>query len=76
MSKFIKLNSIIINITHIVNIIILPTKYTIFMSNKYLTGYFILGSGSIDSIGNTIDICKNRHPQDYKMIKEWIDQIE
>ena len=76
MSKFIRLNSIIINITHICSIDILPTKYTIFMNNNYLSGYFILGSGSIDSIDNKIDICKNRHPQDYQIVKEWINQIK
>lgn len=76
MTKFIKLTDIIINTLHIINIDILPTKYTIFMSNNYLSGLFVLGSGSIDSLNNKIDICKNKHPCDYQIMKEWINQIK
>jgi hypothetical protein len=76
MTKFIRLNNIIINTLYIINIDILPKKYTIFMSNNYFSGLFLLGSGSIESFDNKIEICKINHPCDYQIIKEWINQIK
>jgi len=75
MTRFIKLTNIIINTSSIIKINILPTKYTMFMSNNYLEGFIFLGSGSIESNSNTIDVCKNKDPTDYQIVKEWINKI-
>jgi hypothetical protein len=69
MTHFLKLKHLIINITKIIKIDILPTKYTMFMSSQ------IPSSGFIDSYNIKIEICKDKHPIDYQIIKEWIDHI-
>jgi len=75
MSKFIKLTNTILNTSHIVKINILPTKYTMFMSNNCLDGFIFFGTGSIESNNNIFEICKNKQPTDYQIVKEWINQI-
>ena len=75
MSQFIKLTNTIINTAYIIKINSFPTKYTMFMSNKYLEGFIFLGSGSIESNNKIIEVCKNKDPTDYKIVKKWIDQI-
>ena len=76
MAKFIKLTNIIINTTKIITIDILPTKYNIIMSTQHFDVTLILGSGGMQTITNNIEICKNKHPNDYQTIEIWIKQIK
>ena len=76
MTKFLKLTHTIINTSKIIAIDILPTKYTIFMSNNHLEGFFFLSSGSIESSSNKIEIYNNQDLIDYQIVKEWINQIK
>jgi hypothetical protein len=69
MPRFIRFSKIIVNTTKIATIDILPTKYTIFMSNNHFEGWFFVFSGTVESI----EICKNKHPLDYKIMEEWIN---
>ena len=71
MAKFIKLTNIIINTKKIIT-----TKYNIIMSTQHFYGDLILGSGEIQTISNKIEICKNKHPNDYQLVERWIKQIK
>lgn len=75
MAKFIKLTNMIINTTKIITIDILPTKYNINMSTQHFDVIFIFGSGGMQTITNNIEICKNKHPNDYQIVERWIKQI-
>jgi hypothetical protein len=46
------------------------------MSNQYVKGWLFCSSGSVESFDHKIEICKNKHPNDYQIAKEWIDQIK
>ena len=77
MSKFMKLTNMIINPNCIHSIIKMPNKYLIqVMSNKlYGTTFTFAGTGfgSISSNNSEIEICETKHPSDYKMVSDWID---
>ena len=74
MTKFLKLSNMIINTAKIVTIDILPTKYTICMSNQKIDGWLLFTSGSVESRNSMIEVCENKHPIDYQLVKEWIRQ--
>ena len=77
MSKFIKLTNIIFNTNDLHSIIIKPNKYYINFTIKIFDGSYwcISGSGAISSNSYQIEVCKNTHPNDYKLISNWIDKI-
>jgi hypothetical protein len=70
---FIKLTKRIINLQHIREIIIEPNLYKIIKTNHSFMGWFILSGGFIQTHDNTIEICKNENPEDYKIIETYID---
>lgn len=72
MTRFLRLTHLIVNTTKIVTIDISPTKYTMYMSNQTMDGWFFVFSGTVESIHNKIEICKNKHSTDYQIVKEWI----
>lgn len=76
MSRFIRLTNKIINTSQIVNIKIEQTKYYMFMSNNTISGYFIISLGQINTTDNIIEICKDKDPNDYKIVTEWIYTIK
>jgi hypothetical protein len=80
MVSFIKITNIILNTNTITKIIIHQTKYTIHHAyDKTLYGNFWgmwgFGVGGISSYNDTIEICENKNPTDYKIISEWINNI-
>ena len=78
MSKFIKLTNVIINTNTIHSILIKPNKYTIHITSKYFDGFSWsfagFGAGSISSFTSGIEVCKNEHAMDYKIVSDWIDK--
>lgn len=72
MSKFIKLSTIIINTHHIKLISISPTEYNIHFMDNHISGLLVFGIGSVDSNYSNINICIKEHPEDYKIISDWI----
>ena len=76
MSKFIKLNSIIINVNYIKTITLKPNKCNIVFINNKITGMFIFSSGDLSSYDDEIEICKKQFPEDYKIISEWCNKLE
>lgn len=75
MKNFLKLNRVIVNMSHIVRIDIYPTKYTMIIGNHHLHGGFIAGSGTIDTYVNKLEICQTINPSDYQIVKEWVEKI-
>lgn len=77
MSKFIKLTNLIININYIQSIVIKPNKYCINLasckfdgSNWSVTGF---GMGTVSSYNSEIEVCETKHPSNYKIVSDWID---
>lgn len=77
MSHFIKLTKTIINIYHIQTIIKEPNKYYINLVSNNISGISVSlfgnGIGTIDSDNNKMEVCENKHKEDYKILKDWID---
>lgn len=79
MSRFLKLTQLIINTNHIHSILIKPNKYHLqFMSNKLDGSNWRIdgsGLGAISSYNTEIEVCKNEHQTDYKILSDWIDKL-
>jgi len=63
MPNFLKLTSIMINASNIGKIIIKNDKYIIYLYNN-------------SKYRDSIEIFKNKNPFDYKIIKDWINDIK
>ena len=72
MSKFIKLNYIIINTNYIKKIISSSNKYNIYFTDYRYSGFFIFWFGNLESCIERIEICQKKSPEDYKIILDWI----
>lgn len=72
-----KLTNIIINTNCIHSIIKKQNTYLIqVMSNKLhgeCVSFLGSGLGTISSHNSEIEICKTKHPNDYKIVSDWID---
>ena len=79
MSNFIKLTNIILNTNDLHSIIIRQNKYYIKFKTKKIDClnwcFAGFGYGFIFSNIYEIEICKNEHPNDYKIVSDWIDKI-
>jgi hypothetical protein len=75
MSNFIKFSSIILNTSKIKAIEMTNTKYIITLSTNTLDGFMLFTSGYFKSIDDKFEICKIQHPEDYKILTDWINKI-
>ena len=76
MVNFIKLSSLIINSLKISRIEILDNKYFIHLTNDKIDGFLLFTNGFINTIHDTIEVCKDKHPTDYNSLTEWINRIK
>jgi len=78
MSKFLKLTNIIFNTNDIHKIVIIPNKFYIHIVNKQIRGFNtifgVVGSGFISSHTDIIEVCKDKHITDYKIVSNWISK--
>ena len=76
MSRFLKLTKSIIN-TNQIRIIDFnkPSEYNIHLVTKEFYGYFLFGSGGIDSSEPYITVCEKKNPEDYKIVSDWIKNV-
>ena len=76
MSKFIKLTNLLLNTNDIHKILIHPNKYFIHIVSKKIKGFswsiYGFGLGNIYSYTSEIEICKEKHSIDYKIVSHWI----
>lgn len=76
--KFLKFSFTIINLSYIKYVDIQNEKYDIYLSDNNLKGsynYNFLKMGDITSQGSKIIISQRTHPDDYNVMKTWIDSL-
>lgn len=76
MSKFLKLTENIINTSQINRIRILSNKYQILIMNNGTDGFMIGGSGMHKACMDTIYVCAEKDPNDYKKVSDWIYSLD
>ena len=76
MSRFLKLTKIIIN-TNQIRIIDFknPSEYNIHLVTKEFSGFFMFGSGNVQSSEPYFIICEKKDPEDYKIVSDWIKNV-
>ena len=76
MTRFLKLTQLVINTSKIGTIEKKQNKYYVHMlEGTSLSGFLFFGSGIFESKYCTIEICKQQHSIDYKIMEDWINQI-
>ena len=75
MTNFIKFSSILINTSKIKAIEMTNNKYIITLSTNILDGFMLFTSGYFKSINDKVEICEKQHPEDYKILTDWINKI-
>jgi hypothetical protein len=69
MSKFLKLTSMIINVSQIQTIQLLPNKYRIHLVPNKNTGFFFHDK-------QKYEICEKKNTQDYKIVSKWLNYLD
>ncbi len=77
MSRFLKLSNRIVNTAFIQHVSFEKdlSRFTLHMAQNHIQGVSIVGCGSIQTNQQTIYACKEKHPESYKAIKDWIDHL-
>ena len=73
--KFLKLTTRIINSNYIRNISFDENTYWIDILSHNHSGFLIGGTGFLSTNYENITVCREKFPQDFKMITEWISQV-
>jgi hypothetical protein len=73
MTKFLKFTACILNTKFITRILIEPQKYVIYLDSAQFEGYTLFGSGIVRTENLRMDICKEKHSNDYKSVSDWIE---
>ena len=75
MSRFLKLTDCMINVNHIRYIVFnKPNEYKIDLAVNWFKGFWMLGSGSVSCENYEVTVCEKEHPEDYKIVTEWINK--
>jgi hypothetical protein len=77
MSQFLKLSFIIINKNYIkfVSPNIKKQQYNISIADYNVTGVMVFGGGFMDTKTTDFKINKDTHPEDYKIVDDWIKHL-
>lgn len=73
MMSFIRLSTMLINPSCIQTVRMYQDMYYISMQRE-VSGWMLAGSGIVSSHSHRIEICKQSHEADYKVITEWIEK--
>lgn len=73
MSRFIRLTNHLINTNFIHTIFIQKDKFIISLMSNQMDGFFMFGGGGLQTYNTEFEICKEKHPIDYKIFTDWID---
>jgi hypothetical protein len=75
--KFLKFSFTILNLSYVKQIDIQSDKYDIYLSDNIIKGnYNIFKLGGLSSKSSKIEISKDKHPYDYNIMSEWIENID
>ena len=75
MSQFLKMRNLLINTRSIEKVEVSSNAYRIFLTNYKPEGFTIFGFGYVQGNHSVYHIEKDRHPEDFKMVSDWMDTI-
>ena len=74
--KFIKIGNCLLNTNSIMRVWINPKEFQIELSPKGTSGFMMMGSGTFSANSDTIVVNKEKYPESYKYVENWIQEIE
>jgi hypothetical protein len=74
MASFLRLSSVIVNLSHVRKIVIQPDLYKIHMNRFDVDGFWVAASGGVSSNDDVLKVCKYNDPQDYQIVDEWVEK--
>jgi hypothetical protein len=74
MSRFLKLSKCVINTQLIRYVLIEPAKYEFKLMSGELDGFWMLGSGRIQTDNSHLIVSEKDSPDDFKQVTEWIKE--
>ena len=74
MSRFLKLSKCVINTQLIRYVLIEPAKYEFKLMSGELDGFWMLGSGRIQTDNSRLIVSEKDSPADFKQVTEWIKE--
>jgi len=75
MSNFIKFRSVVLNASKIKTIEMKNNIYYVTLTTNTLDGFMLFTNGYFNSINDKFEICEKNHPEDYKILSDWINKI-
>ena len=74
--KFIKIGNCLLNTNSIMRVWINPKEFQIELNPKGTSGFLMMGSGTFSANSDTIVVNKEKYPESYKYVENWIQEIE
>ena len=74
--KFIKIGNCLLNTNSIMRVWINPKEFQIELSPTGTTGFMILGSGQFSAESDKIVVNKEKYPESYNYVENWIQEID
>ena len=74
--KFIKIGNCLLNTNSIMRVWINPKEFQIELSPKGTSGFMMMGSRTFSANSDTIVVNKEKYPESYKYVENWIQEIE
>jgi hypothetical protein len=72
--RFIKIGNSILNINSIRRVFIDPKQFDIELNAGGTIGFLMMGSGQFSSENDMIKVNKEKHPESYKELENWIQE--
>ena len=75
MSRFLKFSKYVINTSHITYILKTPNTYEVYFADHHVNGFFVFGSGLVDSTNRKMVYHNDGNSDDYAKLEQWINEI-
>ena len=73
--SFLKLSGLLINTSKISSVKISENKYTINLISGKTHGLMLFCSGSFSSVEDSVEVNKDKHPEDYESVSKLINNL-
>lgn len=74
--KFIKIGNCLLNTNSIMRVWINPKEFQIELNSAGTSGFMMMGSGTFSANSDKIVVNKEKYPESYNYVENWIQEID